>query len=129
MRAARALVALAAVAAGVTAIAEPPTPPGQSAEPVDTAGTMARVRAEAAKLAGRSTADVDIDRPLGEQGLDDLSLASLVLALEEIHGVHIPDGSFGRDVQEWRGSLSVRKLAEVIVAQQRKGRDGRHRSP
>ena len=58
-----------------------------------------------------SERELPIDSPLGELGLDSLALLHLILAVEEMFGVHLPD-----DLLVRRDPLSMRDLIDMVVA-------------
>ena len=79
-----------------------------------------RVRAQVATQLGRRKADVEITRSLFAQGLDELDMVELVMALEETFKVTIPDAELATPGdKDWFRKLTAQRLAEVIAAQLR----------
>jgi acyl carrier protein len=110
-------IAAAALAAGVVT-----APEALAATPIPMVEILDRVRAEAASQLGRKKSDIEITRPLFEQGLDELDLVELVMALEEKFEVELPDAELAPLGKESMDKLTVQRLAEVVDAQLKKKR-------
>ena len=107
-----AVVALAAAALDV--------PPVRAATPVASVEILDRVRALTAELLGRKKSAVEIARPLSEQGMDELDLVELVMALEEEFSIELPDSEVAPKGKESFTTLTVQQLAEIVGVQLRK---------
>ena len=76
-----------------------------------------RVRLEVAGILGKKAGDIDISKPLTEQGADELDIVEIVMALEEAFKVEIPDSAIGETVSEVSKTLTVEKLTEIVSKQ------------
>jgi acyl carrier protein len=85
----------------------------------ETLPTIDRVRLEVAEVLGRKADEVDVKKPLMDQGADELDMVEVIMALEEAFHIEIPDSAIGGKSDETNRKLSVERLAE-IVSQQRK---------
>ena len=81
--------------------------------------TVDRVRSEVATILNRDTAQIDILKPLVEQGADELDIVEIVMAVEDAFKVEIPDSTIGENVGEVSKILTVQKLAEIVSTQQK----------
>ena len=79
-----------------------------------------RVRSEVAEILGKDSAQIDIAKPLVEQGADDLDIVETVMAVEEAFNIEIPDSAIGEKPDEVGKTLTVKKLAEIVSKQQKK---------
>jgi acyl carrier protein len=75
--------------------------------------TLDRVRAEVAEILNTAPDQIDPQKPLAEQGADELDIVEIVMALEEAFSLEIPDSTLGGTTDEIAG-LSVQKLVEII---------------
>ena len=82
--------------------------------------TIDRVRSEVAEVLGKDPAQIDIAKPLVEQGADDLDIVETVMAVEEAFKIEIPDSAIGEKVDEVGKTLTVQKLAKIVSKQQKK---------
>ena len=76
-----------------------------------------RVRLEVAGILGKKAGDIDISKPLTEQGADELDIVEIVMALEDAFKVEIPDSAIGETVSEVSKTLTVEKLTEIVSKQ------------
>jgi len=103
------------LAAGALATAAPAPAPDASLSMVE---IIDKVRTQAATQLGRRKADVETTRSLFAQGLDELDLVELVMALEESFKVPIPDAELAPvDDKDGFKKITVQRLAEVVAAQ------------
>jgi acyl carrier protein len=79
-----------------------------------------RVRAEVATILKKDSKQIDVTKPLVAQGADELDIVEIVMAVEEVYKVEIPDSAIGKDIREVSKTLTVQKLAEIVVKQQNK---------
>jgi acyl carrier protein len=82
--------------------------------------TVDRVRSEVAEILGKDAAQIDVAKPLVEQGADDLDIVEMVMAVEEAFNVEIPDSAIDGNVGEVSKTLTVQKLAKIVSKQQKK---------
>jgi len=82
--------------------------------------TKERIRSEVARILNRDSAQIDVAKPLGAQGADELDIVEIVLAVEEAFEVKIPDKAIGEDLGDVTRSLTVQRLAEIVSKQQKK---------
>jgi acyl carrier protein len=75
---------------------------------------LERVHAEAEKILGKE--QIDRTMPLMEQGADELDLVEIVMAVEEVFNVEIPDEAIGGK-SDGANMLSVQTLAEIVSSQ------------
>ncbi len=80
-----------------------------SQQPID------RVRSEVAEILNKKASQIDVAKPLVEQGADELDIVEIVMALEEAFGKEIPDEAVGENVN----TVTVQKLAEIVSKQQK----------
>jgi acyl carrier protein len=77
------------------------------------------VRSEVATILKKDSAQIDVAKPLVAQGADELDIVEIVMAVEEAFKVQIPDSAVGENVGEVSKTLTVQKLAEIVVKQQK----------
>jgi acyl carrier protein len=82
--------------------------------------TVDRVRSEVAEILGKDAAQIDVAKPLVEQGADDLDMLEMVMAVEEAFNIEIPESAIGEKVDEVSKTLTVKKLAKIVSKQQKK---------
>lgn len=73
-----------------------------------------RVRAEAAKVLGKSPEEIDPARPLARQGADELDIVELVMALEEAFEIEIPEDAVELNLDRPDATLTVKRLATIV---------------
>ena len=83
-----------------------------------------KVRQEVAKSLKKEAAQIDVHKPLGDQGADELDIVELVIAVEETFNVEIPVSATGDQPGELQ-TLTIQKLADTVAGQMEKNRSGR----
>ena len=76
-----------------------------------------RIKSEVGRILQKRPQDFDPYKPLVAQGLNDLQLVELVLALERAFQVKVPDNRIGNKSGEGSSLLTIEQLAEVITAE------------
>ena len=76
-----------------------------------------RIKAEVGRILNRRPQDFDPYKPLIAQGLNDLQIVELVLALERAFQVKVPDNRIGTKTDEGSSLLTIEQLADVITAE------------
>ena len=76
--------------------------------------TVERVRSEVAKILRKSPAEIDVAKPLGAQGADELHIVEIVRAVENAFEVQIPESVVGQNLAEVKKTLTVEGLAEIV---------------
>ena len=82
-------------------------------------------RTEITTILKQDSAEIDVGKPLGAQGADELDVVAIVMVVEEAFKVEIPNSAIGQtvrstagyDVGERNKTLTVQKLAEVVTRQ------------
>jgi len=130
----RAFVAISSVvlALAVTFVgcgAPPEAPPKAqqappNASPKAQPELIEKVRQEVAKSLKKEAAQIDVHKPLGDQGADELDIVELVIAVEETFNVEIPVSATGDQPGELQ-TLTIQKLADTVAGQMEKNRSGR----
>jgi acyl carrier protein len=82
--------------------------------------SVEQVRGEVAKILNKKTTEIDVVRPLMAQGADELDIVEIVMALEEVFKLEIPDSAIGENYGEACKSLNVQKLAELVSKKEKK---------
>src|SRR5262249_32765672 len=73
-----------------------------------------QIRQEVAKILKKDTGQIDVRKPLGAQGADELDIIEILMRVEEAFNVEIPDGAGGVEPDEF-AALTVQKLADVVA--------------
>jgi len=76
-----------------------------------------RVRQEVAKILKKDPSQIDIQKPLGIQGADELDIVEIVMAVEERFKVEIPDSALGQKSDKISKDLTVQKLADIVATE------------
>ena len=79
-----------------------------------------KVRQEVAKSLKKEVAQMDVRKPLGVQGADELDIVEIVMAIEEAFKVEIPDSAVGEKPDEIAKTLTIQKLADIVAGQMEK---------
>jgi acyl carrier protein len=79
--------------------------------------TVERIRIEVAKVLGKSPAEIDVAKPLGAQGAEELHIVEIVRAVERAFEVQIPESAVGKNLAEVRKTLTVESLADIVSKQ------------
>jgi acyl carrier protein len=82
--------------------------------------TVERVREEVAKILKKEATQIDVGKPLGAQGADELDIVEVVMAVEEAFKVQIPDSALEEKPGEVAKTLTVQKLADIVTKQTEK---------
>jgi acyl carrier protein len=77
------------------------------------------VRSEVATILKKDSAQIDVAKPLVSQGADELDIVEIVMAIEEVFEIEIPDSAIGEKIGEVSKTLTVQKLAEIVSKQQK----------
>jgi acyl carrier protein len=78
-----------------------------------------RVRSEVAAILKRDASEIDVAKPLAEQGIDELDLIEIIMSLEEAFHIEIPDNALSSDGR-FSKTLTVQKLAKIVSTQQKR---------
>lgn len=76
-----------------------------------------RIKVEVGRLLHRSPQEFDPYKPLMAQGANDLHIVELILALERIFQVKLPDGRIASKTEQGASTLTIEQLAQVIAAE------------
>jgi acyl carrier protein len=76
-----------------------------------------QIKIELGKILHKSPSAFDTRKPLMTQGLNDLQLVELVLAMERAFQVKVPDGQLGAQTGEGSSTLTIDQLADAIAGQ------------
>ena len=79
-----------------------------------------KVQQEVAAILKKDSAQIDVRTPLGAQGADELDVVEIVMAVEEAFSVEIPDSALGEKPDEIAKTLTVQKLADLVIRQMEK---------
>lgn len=82
------------------------------------APVLQEIREEVAKILHRPVSTIDVSRPLTAQGAEELDIMEIVLRVEEMYHVNIPDAAFGREAADIGRVMTVEKLARVVGLKQ-----------
>ena len=82
--------------------------------------TVDRVRSEVAEVLGKDPAQIDVVKPLVDQGADDLDIVEMVMAVEEAFNIELPDSAIGEKSGEVGKTLTVQKLAKIVSKLQKR---------
>jgi acyl carrier protein len=82
--------------------------------------TVERIRSEVATILKKDSAQIDVAKPLGAQGADELDIVEIVLAVEEAFDVEIPESAIGENVGEVSKTVTVQHLADIVSKQKKK---------
>ena len=74
-----------------------------------------KIRVEVAKILKKD--QIDIRKPLGAQGADELDIVEIVMAVGEAFKVEIPDNAIGEKPDKIAKTLTIEKLAEIVTEQ------------
>jgi hypothetical protein len=74
-----------------------------------------RIKLELGRILNRSPQEFDPHKPMMAQGLNDLQLVELVLALEGAFQVKVPDSRIGSKTGEGSSTLTINQLADAIA--------------
>lgn len=77
--------------------------------------TLDRIRQVVAKILETEVSQIDVRKPLGSQGADELDIVNVVMALEEEFNVEILDSAGGEEPDEVATTLTVQKLADIVA--------------
>jgi acyl carrier protein len=75
---------------------------------------LERTQSEVSHLLGLKSAQLDVDKPLWVQGADELDMVEIIMRVEEVFGVEIPDDAVGGNQRGWHEKLNVRRLADIV---------------
>lgn len=76
-----------------------------------------RIKVELARMLNKSPRDFDTYKPIVAQGANDLHIVELVLALERVFQVKLPDGRLATKSGEGTSMLTIDQLAGVVAAE------------
>lgn len=76
-----------------------------------------KIRQEVAKSLKKDVSQIDVRKPLGDQGVDELDIVEIVVAVEKAFKIEIPDSAVGEKPGEIAKTLTVQKLADIVAAQ------------
>jgi acyl carrier protein len=76
-----------------------------------------RIKAELGRIANRPSGDFNTHKPLIAQGLNDLQLVELILAVERAFQVKVPDSRIGNKNADGTSLLTIDQLADAITAE------------
>ena len=76
-----------------------------------------RIKAELGRIANRPPGDFNTHKPLIAQGLNDLQLVELILAVERAFQVKVPDSRIGSKNPDGTSLLTIDQLADAITAE------------
>jgi acyl carrier protein len=76
-----------------------------------------KVRLEVAKSLKKDAAQINVGKPLGVQGADELDVVEIVMAVEDAFKVEIPDSAVGEKLDEIAKTLTIQKLADIVAGQ------------
>jgi acyl carrier protein len=76
-----------------------------------------RIKTELGRIANRSPGEFNAHKPLIAQGLNDLQLVELVLAVERAFQVKVPDSRIGTKNADGASLLTIDQLADAITAE------------
>jgi acyl carrier protein len=98
----------------LVAAAGAPGPARPSREPA--VDLVERIRAMTAEQVTAQAGEINVDRPLSEQGCDDDDIFELIISLEETYCIEIDDAEYGSDGNTIDKTLTVRNLARIVTS-------------
>jgi acyl carrier protein len=79
-----------------------------------------KIQQEVAKILKKDAAQIDVRKPLGVEGADELDVVEIVMEVEEAFDVSIPDSALGDKPGEIAKTLTVQKLADIVAREMEK---------
>jgi acyl carrier protein len=75
------------------------------------------VRRRAAELIQTNASGIHANKPLAAHGADEIDIVQLITAMEEEFQIEIPDLAMGTNAEDISATLTVEKLARIVIEQ------------